>query len=150
MTSSLCRLFLLYVPPKHKFNFFLNISYSLFTILFKYHLFWEISPYLCVCHLVQDQEPFGYFIFNAISVLKNFSYNLHAFQSTYCDFFECRTFDFTHLCNPHSYCAFNKSINVWTEEVEDTGHGMFWDQMKLSIREKFWTAPHPSNHWGLT
>ena len=42
-------------------------------------MFWEVSPYLHVCHLLQDQEPFGCFIFNAIananaiSVLENFS-----------------------------------------------------------------------------
>ena len=36
-------------------------------------MFWEVSPYLHVCHLLKDQEPFGYFIFNAISVLENFS-----------------------------------------------------------------------------
>ena len=44
MTSSLCRLFLLYVPPKHKFNFFLNISYSQFPIS-QYFLFTIVEQF---------------------------------------------------------------------------------------------------------
>lgn len=32
-----------------------------------------------------------------------------------------------------------------TKQRKQRTEGMFWGQLKLSIREKFSTAPHPSN-----
>lgn len=58
--------------PRYKFKIYLNNSYSLFTILFKYHLSQQVSISMPVFSC-QAPERFSYYLCHAISVLeKNF------------------------------------------------------------------------------
>ena len=107
MISSSCLLFHYLVLPKHKFNFYLNIFHSLLAILLKPHLFQEVSVSIPALHARFQREvvifPFNFHTWK-------FFYNLYTFHS--CDFFECKTCECTHLCNPNSYHRFNKWISV--------------------------------------
>lgn len=67
-------------------------------------------------------------------------YNLHAFYSACCDFFECRACEFTRLFNPDSQYVFNTWINVCLS-ITNWGHRVcFWTDWNLALKRNF--QPH--------